>query len=369
MVTFFISFITDKTEKLCIFTQINSANIFYIMLKILLLSILLTSSSLTQILQAQNRNKSLPDKPVPIPELQAWEENMKSFGLKHTKERTISILDDPRGESYVWYYDGPRVFYQIADYTGDDNWRTTAEKVLKIYRDYIFALERPVPGWRVFPHGLYTHYQVTGDEKSREAVLHLREKSAFASAGGGPHEKLSRETAYCINAYLTAEAIGQPRHPKLEQAVDYALGHIEQWFVHNTSENWAPFMFGLTCEALISYYNQVKQDPRILPAIKLGIDECWKRAWIDEKQAFFYRANNPAGASPTLNQLIAPAYAWVYLLTGDTTYRERGDKIFAGGVRFSYLDGGKQFSQNYRWSFDYVKWRTEAENIRIGKQN
>jgi hypothetical protein len=28
-------------------------------------------------------------------------------------------------------------------------------------------------------------------------------------------------------------------------------------------------------------------------------------------------------------------------------------------VQGAWLEGGKQFSQNYRWSFDYVRWRTE----------
>ena len=56
--------------------------------------------------------------------------------------------------------------------------------------------------------------------------------------------------------------------------------------------------------------------------------------------------------------LIAPAYAWIYHLTGDPVYQVRGDKAFAGGVKGAWLDGGKMFTQSYRWSFDYVKWRT-----------
>ena len=56
----------------------------------------------------------------------------------------------------------------------------------------------------------------------------------------------------------------------------------------------------------------------------------------------------------------------VYLQTGDTVYRDRGDKAFAGGVRGAWLGGGKPFSQNYRWSFDYVTWRTQAEHRRVG---
>ncbi len=42
-------------------------------------------------------------------------------------------------------------------------------------------------------------------------------------------------------------------------------------------------------------------------------------------------------------------------------YRDRGDAIFAGGVEQAWLDGGKQFNQNYRWSFDCVTWRTEGD--------
>ncbi len=305
--------------------------------------------------------------PVPVPERKKWEENMIIYGIKHSKEQELNILKDPRPETFVWYYDGPRVFYQIADYTGDKKWNSYASKAITTYRDYVFALKGKVPGWRIFPHGLYLHYKLTGDEKSKEAALLLSQKSAFAQAGGGPHEKLSRETAYCINAYLTDENLGEQRHPMLKQAVEYALGHIQQWFVQNASPNWAPFMFGLTCEALIDYYDQVEKDPRIPEAIRLGLDECWKRAWIEDKQAFFYRADNPSNAAPTLNPLLAPAFAWMYLQTGDIIYRERGDKIFAGGVRNAYLEGGKQYSQNYRWSFEYINWRNKAERIRIEK--
>jgi len=303
---------------------------------------------------------------VPIPELRRWEENMKKLGVKHGVEKGYSISEGNQIEAHVWYYDGTRVFYQIADYTEDSKWNKFASNCMETYRAYVFALNGKVPGWRVFPHGLYLHFKRIGDQKSKEAAILLSKNSPFAAGGGHPGEAQSRETAYCINAYLVAEALGEPRHPKLEQAVEYALGHIDQWFVQNSSKNWAPFMFGLTCEALISYHDQVKKDPRILPAIKKGLDACWERAWIEEKQAFFYRADNPTEAAPDLNLLVAPAFAWVYLQSGDTSYRDRGDKIFAGGVRGAHLDGGKQFSQNYRWSFDYVKWRTEAERRRIG---
>ncbi len=61
-----------------------------------------------------------------------------------------------------------------------------------------------------------------------------------------------------------------------------------------------------------------------------------------------------------LNMLIAPVYAWLYHQTGDATYRTRGDDVFRGGVVGAWLDGAKQFNQNYRWSFAYVAWREAA---------
>lgn len=297
---------------------------------------------------------------MPIPQLDQWERNMVAYGEKHIPDAAYPIPADDVSEAHVWYYDGARVYYQIADWTGDDRWVDVGDTINAAYRDYVFTVGS-VHGWRIFPHGLYMHHERTGDPKSKQAALLLANESKFASKGGGPDEAYSRETAYCINAWLIAEKLGEPRNPNLEQAVEWALGHIDQWFVQQSSDNWAPFMFGLTCEALIDYYEQVQQDPRILQAIKLGLDACWERAWVEEDEAFWYRADSPVEGTGTLNPLIAPAYAWVYLQTGDTRYRDLGDRVFAGGVKGAWLEGGKQFSQSYRWSFDYVNWRREAD--------
>jgi hypothetical protein len=63
--------------------------------------------------------------------------------------------------------------------------------------------------------------------------------------------------------------------------------------------------------------------------------------------------------------LIAPAYAWLYKKTGASAYQREGDAIWDAGVMVDARDtmgwsgnGGKQFSQTYRWSFDYVKYRS-----------
>src|SRR4030095_12873461 len=127
-----------------------------------------------------------------------------------------------------------------------------------------------------------------------------------------------------------------------------------------------PFMVGLTMHALIRYWDAT-HDPRVQPALQKALDWLWARAWVAKDRAFWYdnwaadgnQAFPQKKGAPDLNLLIAPAFAWMYQQTRDVTYRDRGDQVFAGGVTGAWLDGGKQFNQNYMWSFDYVKWRSQ----------
>lgn len=266
-------------------------------------------------------------------------------------------LDELLGQVY---YDAERVFFQIADYTGEAKWNACAQHAESIYRDrYVLPNKGSVPGYWNFTHGLTMDYLRTRDALSRDAVIMLSENAAFARDGTPlaytTSADYSREVAYAITSYLNAERVGQPRRQRLAQLVDQALGHIQEWFVKRTAARVAPFMVGLTSEALIEYY-EATRDSRIPPAIKLALDGSWADAWVPTASAFRYDDRDRALA-PDLNLLIAPAYAWLYRQTGDVVYRERGDQIFAGGVKGAYLGHGKQFNQNYRWSFDYVRWR------------
>jgi hypothetical protein len=59
----------------------------------------------------------------------------------------------------------------------------------------------------------------------------------------------------------------------------------------------------------------------------------------------------------TLNNLVAPAFAWYWRLTGDDIYRERGDDMFAHVFQDGDPYYAKQWSQVYYWSWDFVAWR------------
>jgi len=64
--------------------------------------------------------------------------------------------------------------------------------------------------------------------------------------------------------------------------------------------------------------------------------------------------------APDLNMLIAPIYGWLFARDHYVKDLERGDALFAGGVRGAWLQGGKQWVQSYRLSFLYVELRTQA---------
>lgn len=62
-------------------------------------------------------------------------------------------------------------------------------------------------------------------------------------------------------------------------------------------------------------------------------------------------------AGDILHNLVSPAFAWYWQITGNDTYRVQGDELFLHSLDNGPYSG-KQFSQAYRWSFDYVNVRT-----------
>jgi hypothetical protein len=295
----------------------------------------------------------------PVPQLARWEAQMVTFGRAVCDSLAAARTPDERLAAV--YYDAQRVFFQMADYTGNGAWNACARRARAVYRDeYVLRHQGQVPGYWNFTHGLTMDYGRTGDVTSKEAVLLLARNAAFAR-DGTPLEwtrdaKVSREVAYAIMAYLNAEKVGAARRDRLQPLVTQALGHLGQWFGARPAPYVQPFMVGLTIEALIMYHETIP-DPRIPPAIKTAMDWLWANAWRRTDGGFWYESSDQRAGAPDLNLLIAPAYGWLYRHTGEPAYRDWGDQIFAGGVQGAYLGQGKQFNQSYRWSFDYVKWR------------
>lgn len=303
--------------------------------------------------------------PVAIPSLALWESQMKTVGAQHCANLASSSFSFD-SKLAATYYDAQWVFYQIADYTRDSSWNTCAARAEGVYRDqYVVPNNGSIPGYWNFTHGLMHDYLRTGDAASKNAAISLSRNAAY-SPDSTPlawtvSADYSREVAYAIMGYLNAETLGESHRARLDSFVNQAFGHLDQWFGSKTAPYVRPFMVGLTAHALISHAEQ-RGDSRVLPAMVQAMDWLWANTWLPGSQAFMYTDRNVDSGgrepAPDLNLLIAPAFAWLYHQTGEVRFRDRGDQIFAGGVANAFLANGKQFNQNYRWSFDYVKWRS-----------
>ena len=103
-----------------------------------------------------------------------------------------------------------------------------------------------------------------------------------------------------------------------------------------------PFMVGLTTEALIMWEEKTG-DARVQPAIEAALDWLSTNAWVAEDKAFWYEnyVDDPSqpfpakAGAPDLNQLIAPAYAWLYTRTCDPKWLERAGPALRGRRRGS----------------------------------
>ena len=294
--------------------------------------------------------------------LPEWERDMVTYGQKHCTESEASLW-----EGFAWYYDGQRVYSQIAEYTRDGHWYSCGELQKGVYRPYVIDNGGAVLGWRVFPHGLAMDYERTGDALSYKAVELLYSGNVWsnvASLAGGIGWLSSREIAYALNTHIVHERLGGVRNQSLQDLAEVAMGHFDQWFVSDKAVYVQPFMVALSAEALIGYY-ELTEDDRVPPLLKLAADRLWEKSWDPSSHSFLYsNADGTCVPAPDTNLLIAPLYGWVFQQTADAAYRTMGDEIFTGGVQTAWLDGGKQFSESYRWSFDYLKWRSASDTRR-----
>ncbi len=138
-----------------------------------------------------------------------------------------------------------------------------------------------------------------------------------------------------------------------------------------------PFMVGLAMETAIHYYDMTvaegHPDYRIPAMVKHALDALWSDYYVAGTHAFRYtRWDLPTTDDWTvLNNLVAPAYAWYWNLTGDAPSMSRGDDLFQNALNdpSNNVWEGKEFSQLYKWSFDYVRWRSGNDTSAVAQVN
>jgi len=340
-------------------------------------------------------------------------------GVVNTNGTTVTLVS---GDQFANTSSGQitinSVNYTIASWTDATHLTLTSSAGTQTGVAYSFpflstlGLSGSQSGYTVFPDGLAMAAAASGDTRNLTALASFVVSLPGQPNGGGGYVKFGglvdptyvRETAYALKVYNVLELAGYPRvywvggafpqfgAPSSGTSVDLAertttmLLEILSEDVDGINARLfakQPFMDGLAMEALIQRW-QITHDPRIPYVVKREIDDL-KANWYDStNHTLFYNTGSdgpgcslnsywfgsansslcgtgPAGTSATavvLNNLYSPAWAWYWRVCGGCgTYQADGDDLFQHSFD-NATSSGKEFSQLYRWSFDYVRWRS-----------
>ncbi len=263
--------------------------------------------------------------------------------------------------------------------------------------------------WNLFPNGAAMYYFRTGDEVARQAAINF---GSYEPPGGGKAGNTlyqyysidacggARVMAYMLDAAVAKWQVAGSQTPQdslqTRRYVDSLLGILDQNVNYDPTGReygtamhpqtypvgpiWRSFMLGLDMEALIEYYDWQgakgePQDQRIPIAVRSTLDFMWAKLWAAKSsgyEAFYYNgvdvphtSANANDGFAELNNLVCGAYAWYWSISGENTYLKDGDACFDAGVspRASVYFTGKDFGQIFKWTFDYIGWRTQAGYI------
>ncbi|MDW6023072.1 hypothetical protein SAZ10_15025 [Mesorhizobium sp. BAC0120] len=308
------------------------------------------------------------------------------------------------------YYDRAYIDYVAYARTGDEKYLNQADAIVSDYvKNYVEPNNFGVASWWSMPKGIAAHYLLHGDQESLDAIGKMADQAVnpwntennWANLFD-PHQAEGREQARTLETLTQAIILDAPSNgvPNIQangedwgvqggndfkalakSLVDKILTSDFQHadgsrpnYVEGTTADGSPidkpFMNGLMNDALINYYEQVDADPRIVDFIKANLDYMWTHEWDASAKAFQYMDENSSNGteatpSPDLNMLVVNGFGFVYQHTGDATYLERGDEVFAGGVEGNWLDGSKQFNQEYATSYKYLAY-TQGDHAGTG---
>ncbi len=333
-----------------------------------------------------------PEKPQiamkSIPGLGTWEKEMTEQGKKwcaYRDEQNVAgnFVDNWGWTGDAWFYDGGRVFENIDTYTaaaGHPNhamWQHCAINILDPYAYWQVANNAAMAGYSIFTYGMGMNYLRTHSDVMRKAISMLATVGPQRVGVGNVDPWGIRENSYRSNAWMTDEMLGAPRYPLLQRNIDKIMGNLniiargDGGVVH-------PFMTGLAMETLIHWYelNMAEGHPdyRVIPVVKEALDGLWKYYWMPKQHMFNYnRYRLPVNddlSFGNLNNLVSVAYAWYWLQTGDNEERDRGDQLFEHAFDAPWsIFTGKQFSQEFEFSFDFVRFRKGINNSTVLPEN
>jgi hypothetical protein len=306
---------------------------------------------------------SVQDSPFPL-----YESQFTSYADKHW-------LVDGTAWDKAYYYD--RGLNHFTYWIRSGNllyWKRAIDLALDYRINYIEAnAYRPSAHWMLL-EGLAAHYWLTGDEKSRVAVV----QSADLMTAGFTPARMADTTYQYSEGRIVARAL-------VASLLSWELGDTSQdWGTKTTayaqaiattqradgSYGWpvwcrlqSNFMVGLQNDALIKYYERHTASPTVITTVKRAVDYMRKSSWVPAEQSFRYMdgicsdPTNDLLLAPDLNMLIVNGPAFVGAKSGDRSYIAFADSIAVGAMNKAWLDGSKQFNQQYYDSHQYLWYR------------
>lgn len=287
------------------------------------------------------------------------------------------------------YYDRAAIYYAWWRHTGNRKYLDRANAVAVDYREnYLEASKYGASFHWAMMDGVALHYLATGDTMSLIAVGKVADGFAYHTRiVGGKKDNDNRIQARILVGLLLAQKLSAPStglpdpigipggnnwSAKLRQALTSILttqdadGAWRFGRCNGTPPFFTthPFTIGLLLDALARYHDLFEADPRILPAVQRTADYLWANDWLPRARAFKYLGQECPGEggptpAPDLNNLIVNGFAWVYHQTGNATYRQRADEIFAGALTTdAAAEDAKHFNQQYTSSLRYIAYRT-----------
>jgi hypothetical protein len=336
---------------------------------------------------------SPPSQPA-IPSLSTWQTN---FNVGTTNWATPGGSQGvcSFGATNVGFYDGMWAFYQIGMFTGNPSpWGQQARVCSQNYQNYEISVLGSDTNWQglsiyVFPHGQYYECKNFGNATACNGVHALPTccgGSMISNSTPYATADYARESSFMLNAKRIDFDLGggTTTLAQVKTMAAYVLGNIDQYVNEDQNVLQESFMAGLLMQAAIEFYadpNTGNGDVRVPQAVCGLADQMWTnwwvpwsgaaggfpyehRTWIGLKSAGWKGTASfgAAGAAlEDLNNLIAPAYAWCYSITGNQKYQLEGDTIFNSSVleptNIGIAAAGKTWTQGYRWTMEYLGWR------------
>jgi len=209
----------------------------------------------------------------------------------------------------------------------------------------------------VWVGGDFEYYYLTGDRRAREVALQIAD--AMTRHCPTAYSDHIRGLGWPIVLVLAAyEATGDKKYldaatacwEVLKKNIDWKRGWVVRLakghclHPERTCYGNVPFMEGLTVSALARYH-RITQDPEVLRAISLGIDQMIRECWMEEDKTFRYTACPLTGKAPIGIFLASEAMAYEAALTGNQEHLRVLREGMGAVLRRSGSGDGKSLAQ------------------------